>query len=305
MSPEGNYGFHGRLDQGLVVNNLWHTPSGAIYRLPATLPIPPGHKHPITAIAFSSDGRLLVTAAGKGKLPGEVKVWQLPDVKTWQPPGGKPWTLPAIKKKLPEIQYTASAFFSTKGEDDLLGLPLTLREPPGVEMMALSPNGKTLVTVHHSNKLTEIGSGTAKLWDIDKGKAKGDVVIPDAPIKAVAFTPNEKTLIVGVEKQGKGEIRLWNVATGKDAGTLGNHAGPVQALAPAPDGKHLASGSVDGTVKYWDITAKKELGSVKVSKTAEPVTALRFAPNGQTLAVAGGSKNGWIKLWDSNAIFTP
>ncbi len=40
---------------------------------------------------------------------------------------------------------------------------------------------------------------------------------------------------------------------------LTGHDGPVEGLAFSPDGKLLASGSKDGTVRLWDVAARKEL----------------------------------------------
>merc|ERR1712216_1120410 len=45
---------------------------------------------------------------------------------------------------------------------------------------------------------------------------------------------------------------IWHLAEARCRATLEGHAGPVRALAVLDDG-HLASGSLDETVKIWDV----------------------------------------------------
>ena len=41
--------------------------------------------------------------------------------------------------------------------------------------------------------------------------------------------------------------------------TLTGHSEPVLSVAYSPDGKHIASASLDRTVKIWDSTSGKEV----------------------------------------------
>jgi len=52
-----------------------------------------------------------------------------------------------------------------------------------------------------------------------------------------------------------------------------------------------ASGSIDKTVKLWDVSTSKEIGSLGADK----VSSVAFAPGGRLLAV--GSENGTAELW--------
>ena len=44
-------------------------------------------------------------------------------------------------------------------------------------------------------------------------------------------------------------VRLWNVETGDQFQTV---KGGVASVAFSPDGKLLASGSYDGTIRFWE-----------------------------------------------------
>ena len=72
------------------------------------------------------------------------------------------------------------------------------------------------------------------------------------------------------------------------------HSSTVRSVAFSPDGKTLASGSLDNTVKLWDVSTGTELRTLE-GHSAE-VLSVAFSPDGKTLA--SGSRKGTIKLWD-------
>jgi WD40 repeat protein len=73
---------------------------------------------------------------------------------------------------------------------------------------------------------------------------------------------------------------------------------PVAAVAFAPDGKLLATGTY-GRVTVWDLTTAKP--AKVLTNVLGAVNDLKFAPDGKTLAVAGGqpSARGDLRLFDT------
>jgi len=72
------------------------------------------------------------------------------------------------------------------------------------------------------------------------------------------------------------------------------HSMSIWAVAYSSDGRMLASGSMDNTVKLWDVASGRELKTLG-GHTRE-VRSLVFSPDGKTLA--SGSSDGTIMLWD-------
>lgn len=78
-----------------------------------------------------------------------------------------------------------------------------------------------------------------------------------------------------------------NSTTGRRSGnpipeslTLAGHRADVSAIALSPDNKTLASGSEDGTIKFWDLVSQKESATLS---TGDNIISIAFSPDGRTL----------------------
>jgi len=71
------------------------------------------------------------------------------------------------------------------------------------------------------------------------------------------------------------------------------HTNAINSVAFAPDGRTLASGSVDNTIKLWDVVTGTELRSLRGH--TDDINSVAFTPDGRMLASC--SSDGTIKLW--------
>jgi hypothetical protein len=105
--------------------------------------------------------------------------------------------------------------------------------------LAISPDGKLLATGSES--------GTAKLWDVDKGKLHAALQGHSGMVHDIAFSPDGGTIATSGEDK---TVRLWDVATGQERITLkpGQYC---RTVTFSPDGNTLAAGRIDGVVQLW------------------------------------------------------
>jgi WD40 repeat protein len=87
-------------------------------------------------------------------------------------------------------------------------------------------------------------------------------------------------------------VSLWDATDGEMLRTIAAHKTVVMGIAFSPDGGRLATGSLDTTVKVWDLSTGKELFTLgHTSSALNPV----FSPDGNRLAVDQG--DGSLYLW--------
>jgi WD40 repeat protein/predicted Ser/Thr protein kinase len=97
-------------------------------------------------------------------------------------------------------------------------------------------------------------------------------VVDVAFARGAAFTAGED-----------GTVLRWDAASGAPRGVHATHPAPLAALATSADGARLASASTDGTVIVADAAGTRTIPAQMV------IERLAFAPDGATLAIAGGS----------------
>ncbi|WP_199247710.1 serine/threonine-protein kinase [[Phormidium] sp. ETS-05] len=81
--------------------------------------------------------------------------------------------------------------------------------------------------------------------------------------------------------------------------TLAGHSQDVRSVAFSPDGKTLASGSLDGTIKLWDLAKGQTRQTLKADTAPGEMvySLLAISPDGEILASNSGSR-GSIEIWN-------
>jgi len=87
---------------------------------------------------------------------------------------------------------------------------------------------------------------------------------------------------------------IWDVARRHCVMSIAAHTARIFSVAISPDGAMVASGSIDNTIKLWNLKTGTGLATLNGHKRA--VWALAFSPDGKTLA--SGSGDHTVRLWN-------
>lgn len=157
---------------------------------------------------------------------------------------------------------------------------------------AWSPDGKTIAT-GGGDPASPSTPATISLWS----RHDRSVVRLDGPTswpRSGAYAPDGRTLATG---HWNGDVLVWSVVPEHPwwkfwvssapslRWMLRGHRSLVTAVTFAPDGKVLASASIDGTVRFWDLETGQERSLL--SDGPKEIYDLRFAPSGAMLLAAG------------------
>jgi WD40 repeat protein/serine/threonine protein kinase len=251
---------------------------------------PRGHSGPVAALAFSPDGRRLVTAS----MDADIRLWDAKD--NYQ-------TSKVLKGHFSEVLAVAfnprdSRMLVSGGEDGVVRRwdTATGRQPPpgpghaaAARAVTWSPDGRRLVSGGDDH--------TVRLWELP---SRQGVELPgeiDA-VTAVTFSPDGKRLAAG---DSNGALLLWDVPPTGKAGEpkrAVKEMRKIHALAFAPDSQTLAVAPAGTELELWDTRAMKLTSTLPGH--SEEVWAVAFALRGPgRLATADGSSAmpGRVRVW--------
>jgi WD40 repeat protein len=259
-----------------------------------------GHRGIITGLAFTPDGRQIVSA-GRDRV---VRVWDWKSGKTVRTIRGQvglePWSDGTIYAAAlsPDGHWLAVGGRMAVGTesnppmariyDFPTGKLLTLlrgdRHGAQVRRLAFSPDGKRLIS-------QEFG-GVARVWDVASGRLQHRLG-HGVTIDGVGFTRDGRA-VTGADDT---TVRLW-LADGSEDFRLAGHKDRVSALAVSPMDGTVVSGDWSGEIRRRE----SETGNPvrMLAKQRAPVEALHISPNGRWLLSADQFAD-WVygaRVWE-------
>jgi len=250
-----------------------------------------GHTARVHAVAFSPDGKKLLT----GSWDYTSKLWDvasgaaiatLPqqgpvNSVTFSPDGTKALTGGTTVAKLWDVSSATEIHTFSRGN-------LASWNVLGV---AFSPHADRIVTSYDALS-GDTGNNVAILWS-----TAGDQVRTFAGhsdwVWAVAFSPDGTQLLTA---SGDHTAKLWNADTGAEIRTFSGHTDALQAAAFSPDGTRLLTGSADFTMKLWDVATGGELHTF-VGTSGNEFRGVAFSPDGTKIAAAVGPD---LEVWSAS-----
>lgn len=166
--------------------------------------------------------------------------------------------------------------------------PLPPHPKPGVNALAFSKDGKTLVVA--------VGDGTIRLLDSASGLQQRTFLGHTNATYIAVFSPDEKLLASSSRDQ---TARVWDVASGRELHKFTGFRCSVKSVAFSPDGRTVAASGNDGMIKIWDLKTEKQLHSLVHINSKDidmSVYSIAFDRTGKKIYGANG--DGTISEWD-------
>jgi WD40 repeat protein len=252
----------------------------------------PGHASPPVDLAFSADGKEVVSYGHRGdSFGGELYRWDATTGKSLahvSPDGPNgcsssfmDWRLAPGGRQLAE---------RADGGTYLYEVSSGKRLPLGGEALApadwtFTPDGRAAVTIGAGQEIC--------LWDVSTGKLRRKLGLETngKTISWLRFTPDGRLLATGEEW---GKVHLWDAASGQHRTTLTLPAErePYQKpldkwqIAFTPDGRYLFASNTTN-LWVWDFVARREIGPFETDEHPWSIGGsgrVAVSPDGRLLA---------------------
>lgn len=230
-----------------------------------------GFRCSVKAVAFSPDGRNLAASGNDGML----KLW---DVRT----GAELKSLVHINSA--DIDMATYSFvFSRDGKKIYAG-----NGDGTISEWNVGSGKETRVWKAHDNSafklvfspdyrlLASLGDGMVKLWDTATWREVRSLsMVRTAGVSShsssIAFSHDGKLIVasdIGLDPKQNTYVYIqaivWDVKTGEKLFTLEGHKFDIDALVFTRDGRFLLTGSVDTTIKFWDMKTGREARTISL-----------------------------------------
>lgn len=137
---------------------------------------------------------------------------------------------------------------------------------------------------------TSDANGAVRLWDTATGRQLSALAGLSATANSLAFSPSGKLLLAA---GGDGTAIAWDVATGQVVTDVTASQGPLWWAAFAPDEQTIYTAALDGTVASWDLTGRRGFGTW--SAVPAGARAVAASPGGSLLL---GTATGQVTVLD-------
>ncbi|KAK6605156.1 Vegetative incompatibility protein HET-E-1-like protein 15 [Botrytis cinerea] len=247
-----------------------------------------GHKGHVNSVAFSPDGKQVIS----GSSDNTVRLWDTTTGLQIQPTleGHTIW-VSSVAFSPDSKQVVSGSWDNTvRLWDTTTGLqiqPTLEGHTDSVNSVAFSPDGKQVVSGSDDK--------TIRLWDTTTGlQIQPTFEGHTGWVKSVAFSPNGKQIVSGSWDK---TIRLWDTTTGLQIQpTFEGHTSWIKSVAFSPDSKQVISGSWDNTIRLWDTTTGLQIQPTFEGHTSW-IKSVAFSPDGKR--IVSGSYDGTVRLWDT------
>ncbi|MFH1004866.1 MAG: caspase family protein [Bacteroidota bacterium] len=237
--------------------------------------------NPVTATAFSSNGKFFAAGSSDGKLIiFDAKEWKIKKVL-------KEHTLDITSLSFNPINdyiVSSSKDNTVKIWDGVSGMSLlTLKgHTKPVNAAVFSPDGKSIATGSADN--------TIILWDASTGQIKISLDATSKEVTALAWSSDGKYLVSG---GAEGAVIIWEMPAGTKVAET-NFKAHINSVAISPDVQYLAAAGAGKKISIWNIETKQMVKEFDAHD--KDITTIAFGDKGNLFISV--SKDMSLKIWD-------
>jgi len=246
------------------------------------------HAGAVGTLAFSSDGKLLVT----GSYDTTVRLWEVTSGKALRAFGGHAHPVSSVSLS------RNGATLATGTQEPSMRLwrvcdaklvcgPIVVGELGKLAaQVGLNADGRIVASNGDGDEV--------RLFRASDGGPLGTLRGHKRFVMCLAFSPDGKLLASGA---ADATVRIWSLSDRRALQVLNQHTGRIRTLAFSRDAQVLASGDEGGTVNIWQT---RDWKPVRKLWYGNPVLDLAFSADGSVLAICSRSDvvpNASLRLW--------
>ncbi len=234
------------------------------------------HHGRVRSLAFSPDGRFLVTVAGPNY---RAQLWDVAQRK----PLGAGWSARGVLRiaYFPDNQTVLTGGFAGNAArraalcGEAIGKPVEVASD--VLSIAVAPDGQTYLVGCADQRIRLAEASTGNLL-------RTSDLLPGS-VQALAYSPDGRSFLSGT---ADGVARLWDLDRFQPTVTTPTHPGAIWGVAFAPDRKSIATTAGDQFLRVWELVPHDRSGTPFGPAFPDPVNTLTISRDGHFVVCQSG-----------------